>query len=100
MEFFDEEECPGCECERHAKEMEDQWNAELEIYYQRTDWKHDYNEFYYYAEAGEINRVNLVGLPGLQECYDYAMDNLKVYQHEEWKYANRQLALFDDGLPF
>jgi hypothetical protein len=100
MEFFDEEECPGCECERTIKELEDQWNSELEIFYQRTDWKLDFNEFYYFAEAGEIARMNLVGLPGLQENYDYAMDNLKTYQQEEYDYANRQLSLFNDGLPF
>jgi hypothetical protein len=92
--------CLPCQSQNDFEALERQWAAELDIYHQRTDWKLDYNEFYHYAEAGEVNRVNLVGLPGLQGCYDYAMDNLKFYQYEEWRHANRQLELFNDNLPF
>lgn len=68
--------------------------AELNIYYLRTDFQLDTDEFYVYAEAGEVDRVNLTGLTGLQGLYDKAIDNLKNYMYEKYRQQPKQLGLF------
>jgi hypothetical protein len=91
MEFFDEEECPACECERTIKELEDTWNRELVIYEKRSGNKYDYYQFFDAALAGNVDKKHLRGLPELKLCLQHAN-----YLIEEYNYTPpTQLKLFE-----